>query len=334
MKKIKMRDVANLAGVSVATVSRVLSDAHVVATETKERVLQVVNETGYEINRTAQNLSLMAEENIGLVINKSLYNTKYFTEVITQCTRFAESVNKKLIIAESNESANEEKKIISFLESQQCAVIITSPIYLSSTEIDLIIESSKANIIIINRTLEKHTTHCVKVDYYNCTSNLLDLLFKYNLKSIALFGGFSTSKIDEEILKSYKKSIEKLKQPYERKYIIDCNREFPASKEAMTDLIMKGVNPSAIITCNSDILNGVIMAINENKSDMSPVPLVITFDEGFDILLEYMLINVIEINYSEVIKEVLNKARLFVNCRPVNVSKQIQGKIVLRDFIF
>lgn len=334
MKKIKMKDVANLAGVSVATVSRVLSGAHVVSAETKERVLQVVNETGYEINRTAQNLSLMAAENIGLVINNNLYNTKYFTEMIKQCTRFAESFNKKLIIVESNESANNERKAISFLESQQCAVILTSPIYLSSVEIDSIIETSTSNLIIINRILEKHTANCVKVDYFTCTSNLLELLIKFNLHSIALFGSFSKSKTDEEILESYKQNAERFKLPYEKKYIVDCDREFIASRKAMTDLIIRNSDVSVIITCNSDILNGVMMAIDENKSSMASMPLIITFDEGFDILLEYMLINVIEVNYSEVIKEALNKANSFVNCRPAIVSKKIQGKIVLRNFMF
>jgi DNA-binding LacI/PurR family transcriptional regulator len=62
-----MRDVARHAGVSVATVSRVLNDLPLVSPETRDRVMRVVDELGYRRSATARSLSLGRSQTIGVV---------------------------------------------------------------------------------------------------------------------------------------------------------------------------------------------------------------------------------------------------------------------------
>jgi DNA-binding LacI/PurR family transcriptional regulator len=62
-----MRDVARHAGVSVATVSRVLNDLPLVSPETRDRVMHVVEELGYRRSATARSLSLGRSQTIGVV---------------------------------------------------------------------------------------------------------------------------------------------------------------------------------------------------------------------------------------------------------------------------
>ena len=63
-----IRDIADLAGVSIATVSRVLNDRPDVARETRETVLQVVREHGFSTNRGARGLSSGRTGMIGLTL--------------------------------------------------------------------------------------------------------------------------------------------------------------------------------------------------------------------------------------------------------------------------
>src|SRR6478672_7212711 len=63
-----IRDIADLAGVSIATVSRVLNDRPDVAPETRETVLQVVREHGFSTNRGARGLSSGRTGIIGLTL--------------------------------------------------------------------------------------------------------------------------------------------------------------------------------------------------------------------------------------------------------------------------
>ena len=63
-----IRDVARRAGVSVATVSRVLNDSPLVVEPTRERVRAAVDELGYRLNATARNLSIGRAAAIGVVV--------------------------------------------------------------------------------------------------------------------------------------------------------------------------------------------------------------------------------------------------------------------------
>src|SRR3954454_10153611 len=63
-----IRDVARRAGVSAATVSRVLNDSPLVLEPTRERVRASVDELGYRLNATARNLSIGRAMAIGVVV--------------------------------------------------------------------------------------------------------------------------------------------------------------------------------------------------------------------------------------------------------------------------
>src|SRR5438105_15364226 len=63
-----IRDIASLAGVSIATVSRVLNDRPDVAPDTREAVLQVVREHGFSTNRGARGLSSGRTGMVGLTL--------------------------------------------------------------------------------------------------------------------------------------------------------------------------------------------------------------------------------------------------------------------------
>lgn len=65
---ITIRDVARIAGVSVATVSRALNHSSVVSSQTRERVMQAVTELGYRPNANAQALATQSSETIGVVV--------------------------------------------------------------------------------------------------------------------------------------------------------------------------------------------------------------------------------------------------------------------------
>ena len=73
-----MLEVAKRAGVSKATVSRVLSGNGYVSQETKDRVFQAVEESGYRPNLLARNLSAKSTQTLGLVVTNTLYHGIYF----------------------------------------------------------------------------------------------------------------------------------------------------------------------------------------------------------------------------------------------------------------
>ncbi|MGE6459800.1 LacI family DNA-binding transcriptional regulator, partial [Klebsiella quasipneumoniae] len=95
-----MLEVAKRAGVSKATVSRVLSGNGYVSQETKDRVFKAVAESGYRPNLLARNLATKTTQTLGLVVTNTLYHGVYFSELLYQVARMTEDKGRQLILAD------------------------------------------------------------------------------------------------------------------------------------------------------------------------------------------------------------------------------------------
>lgn len=92
-----MLEVAKRAGVSKATVSRVLSGNGYVSQETKDRVFKAVAESGYRPNLLARNLATKTTQTLGLVVTNTLYHGVYFSELLYHVARMTEDKGRQLI---------------------------------------------------------------------------------------------------------------------------------------------------------------------------------------------------------------------------------------------
>lgn len=105
-----MLEVAKRAGVSKATVSRVLSGNGYVSQETKDRVFKAVAESGYRPNLLARNLATKTTQTLGLVVTNTLYHGVYFSELLYHVARMTEDKGRQLILADGKHSAQEERR--------------------------------------------------------------------------------------------------------------------------------------------------------------------------------------------------------------------------------
>jgi len=105
LSKPRIKDVAIRAGVSVATVSRVLNNADSVKPETRERVKTAIKEMGYFPNYSARSLRVEKTFGIGLVIPHDVYYTftfPYFTEFVHGISTCASAEGYHLVLTMSN----------------------------------------------------------------------------------------------------------------------------------------------------------------------------------------------------------------------------------------
>ncbi|VTN11171.1 Cryptic asc operon repressor [Raoultella terrigena] len=114
-----MLEVAKRAGVSKATVSRVLSGNGYVSQETKDRVFQAVAESGYRPNLLARNLATKKSQTLGLVVTNTLYHGVYFSELLFQVARMTEDKGRQLILATASTAPTRSGR--RFSTSSTCA---------------------------------------------------------------------------------------------------------------------------------------------------------------------------------------------------------------------
>lgn len=121
-----IKDVAKLAGVSIATVSRVLNKLGVVNPETERKVLSAVTMLHYQRNAVARSLKLKVTKSIGIMVPE-ISNT-FFTEIVEQLEHLLGPLGYALLVCSSENSVIEEKRKLSLLLERNVDGLVVIPV--------------------------------------------------------------------------------------------------------------------------------------------------------------------------------------------------------------
>ena len=121
-----IRDVARLAGVSVASVSFALNGQPGVAEDTRRRILAAADELGYRANPQAQALRRGRTTTYGLVIRN--FSNPFFLEVLTGAERAATEAGATLLLLDSHYSADREQRLVREMAAQRLAGLAIAPV--------------------------------------------------------------------------------------------------------------------------------------------------------------------------------------------------------------
>lgn len=122
---VKIKDVAEAAGVSTATVSRVLANKPHVSAKVKKRVMTVVKELNYQPNRVAQSLRSNTSKIIALVVAD--IENPFFQRVSRAVDDAAQEMGYNVILCNTDEDPVKEKKCLELLKVENVAGIVIAP---------------------------------------------------------------------------------------------------------------------------------------------------------------------------------------------------------------
>lgn len=122
---VTMRDVAQKAGVSIKTVSRVVNNQGEIADSTRQRVLAVIEELDYRPNLVARGLVTQRTYTVGLVVND--ITNPFFPEVARGVQDIARSKNYNIFLCNTDDDLNEEKRTLQTLAAQSADGVIIFP---------------------------------------------------------------------------------------------------------------------------------------------------------------------------------------------------------------
>lgn len=146
-----MKDVAEKAGVSQATVSRVVNGSDAVDQETKQKVMHWIKELGYQTNSTARTLAKNKSSLIGVILPN--ITNPYFGQVLSTLEDEAYTNGYELIFMNSNENTYKEKKCIENLLKRNPEGILLVPINREDQQIEKL-KKSDVPVVIITKIIE------------------------------------------------------------------------------------------------------------------------------------------------------------------------------------
>ncbi|EDW4398622.1 LacI family transcriptional regulator, partial [Salmonella enterica subsp. enterica serovar Braenderup] len=140
-----MLDVSRHAGVSKATVSRVLNGTGQVKESTRQKVFTAMQALGYRPNLLARSLANRTSNSIGLVV--STFDGFYFGSLLRRASRQAESHNKQLIVTDGHDTPEREQKAVQMLADRQCDAIILYTRYMDEPAILSLIDATEMPLV-------------------------------------------------------------------------------------------------------------------------------------------------------------------------------------------
>ena len=197
-RRATISDVSREAGVSRATVSRVMNGRGTVDPAITARVLEVAKQLDYSPSRVARGLSLGRTNVIGLVV-PDLSNPT-FQGVLLGLTKAAGDNEYRVLVADSRENPEDEVALAMETRSRCDALILCSP-RMSDEELAATAMSA-APTVLINRTLPGTGVSSVRTDHEAGVTALIEHLYELGHRKILYLGGPERSHAHQERLRA------------------------------------------------------------------------------------------------------------------------------------
>lgn len=207
-KKITIKDIARQLGVSIATVSRALNNKEEVNNKTQERILKYVSKTNYQLNQNAKNLKQQTSNTIGVLIPSIDHH--FFARAISAIEQTVAKENFSVIITQSHEKWDNERKIINnFLANRVAGVIVSIAEDSDSPDHFNRLLHQDIPVVFFDRGFKKDIKATrVITDDFGGAYQAVEHLIKRGYKKIAHIGGNRNLEICQERYQGYKQALE------------------------------------------------------------------------------------------------------------------------------
>lgn len=275
--KITINEVAKIAGVSKATISRVLNNSKPVSSEVKDRVMKVIAETGYSPNLLARGLATQETRLIGVVIPD--ITNPYFSELVKGIEEEANSKDYNILLCNSYLNHQKEIRYLNILKDK----VVDGIIFMTTDqtkEQEVFFEKYDKAVITIGRSLEGISISSVDIDNFLSAYVAVNYLISLNHKRIGMVRGPLINKsAGNNRYEGYIKAIEQSGIVYDHKLIVEGSFSSKDGYNAMSRLLNIKNPPTAVFFANDDMAVGGISCIVSNGLKVPEDISVVGFDD-------------------------------------------------------
>ena len=254
---VRLRDVAEHAGVSPATVSRTLNGDLRVDAGLRKRVEASVEVLGYRRNMLARNLRLQRIDLIGLVVSD--IENPHFSEMIKVAESECFRRGFRVMICATDEAADKQARYLRMLSDQRVAGVVLSPSSPDAPEIGELIEAG-IPVVAFDREVADPRVDTVIVDNVNGVAAATRLLIDGGHRSIGFIGGRKGVETGVERLLGYRKAM---RAAGLRPLAVAADFRIEGGRRALATLLDRSEPPSAVVVANNLMTLGALRAAHD-----------------------------------------------------------------------
>lgn len=320
-----VKDVAERAGVSPSTVSRVISNHPKISEKTKTKVLKIMDELGYYPNAIARSLASNKTGTIGVILparSGDLLLNPFFPEALRGILKGASANSYDVLLTSGSEQENELETLKKLIRSSKVdgIIIMSSKIndecqdYLNSIEFPFSLIGSPYD--------HKEKVNHVDNDNYMAAYEVTTYLSMLGKKKIALIAGENSQMVTIKRVEGYRKALMESNLPYDEKLLFTGKFDEETGYLYGNEILNLKDKPDAIIITDDVIAFGAVQILKANGVKIPGDIAIASFNNSVlsrysDIPLTSVEINSFDLGYEA--------ALLLVSC----INEGIKGKKVI-----
>ena len=257
-------DVSKHAGVSIATVSRVLNGNPNVSEKTRNKVMNVMAELGYTPNVFARGLGLNTMQTIGIMCSDS--SDPYLANAIYYLERALRSFEYDAILCCTGYDLDAKQKYFNLLRSKRVDAIILAGskfVEMRPKDNSYLIEAAKdLPLMLVNGYLEGGNIYSTLCDDHAAMHHAATGLLKSGRRRILyLYTSYSFSGVNK--MEGYKDAYRDFGLPLNESLICQCAKDISVARDTLLGLHGQGLEFDAVITSDDSLAVGAVKYAHE-----------------------------------------------------------------------
>ncbi|AVY97814.1 MULTISPECIES: LacI family DNA-binding transcriptional regulator [Lelliottia] len=326
-----MLDVSLRAGVSKATVSRVLNGTGQVKESTRQQVFNAMEELGYRPNFLAQSLANQTSNSIGLVV--STFDGFYFGRLLQQASRQTETHGKQLIVTDGHDAPEREEQAVQMLADRQCDAIVLYTRYMSEKAIMKLINSVKMPLVVINRDVSLARDRCVFFEQQEAAFKAVDYLISQGHREIACITVPIHTPTGKARLMGYRQALEKHGIAWDDRRVKYGDAGMTRGYELCNELLSEKVPFTALFACNDDMALGSSKALHQAGLHIPQDISLFGFDDAPSAKWLEPALSTVYLPIDNMIVTAIDQAVRLANHQPIETIPPFTGTLMLRDSV-
>lgn len=249
-----IKDIAKLAGVSVATVSRVINDDPGVAEKLRAKVLQVIKETNYVPNTVGRNLRKSKSDMI-LVMLPTLSNP-FYAKILKGIEKRASENDYGILVSVTHHESRIEKKYLKMLQMKQADGVISLFSTLKAEELNEL--ARQYPVVQCCEYTEGAQLPYVMIDNKKAAYEATKYFIAKGHKKIGMISGSFYESSEKAREQGYKDALLEAGLPFDGSYIFKSNYKPEGAMDTCRELLALPEPPTAILTVSDTLAIGAI----------------------------------------------------------------------------
>lgn len=323
-------EVAELAGVSLATVSRVINPGAKVSDKTRQKVLAAMQQLGYQPNSIAQALATRTSNAVGVLVSE-LYGP-FFGAMLSAIETTLKAAGKFVMVAAGHNCEVQERDAIRFLVSRNCDALI---VHAERLPDKFLVEHdhNTTPIVVVNRKVRGLHGHCFSLNNELGGYLATQALLKRKHRRIAYISGPLAWVDAKQRLAGHRRALAEAGVRFDERLLHEGDYHETGGQAGLNALFATNIPFTAVVCANDDMAAGAIAAAHERGIELPRELSIVGFDDSPIARYVYPKLTTIHYPIADMGTMAARWVLKHVYEQPLDVQQSFEPRLVERDSV-